>query len=647
MANLISQKSLFIADPTEGFVQYTQSVKPYHTKILEILVEYVYHEDISVSMTEKWRWNMDLTRPNFDVLPMCGYGVIWDNWTTINDYSPVNIIQSVGDTPIEVVFYFDLSNPTHILVSNNPDGYVINVNDPVTFQTTGMLPTTATGPMSPGLVYYVCSVDGSIIELSTTISSSPIVFVDGGTGTIKIHQENLKYNSFLVEQPVTPQFECTVSNPQANQLSFASSYNVVQVIRAIKTWIISGHVISAAYQLAVFSIAKIGTSSTGLLNNSTVYTAQITVDGTPYNIAITGSTAQTFTNLLAQLNIDLNGFAIATLENGSIRIQSNILGATSNIDIQDGLPNSLFGSLTNFDNITPEVNDTVAIPGTLMYVHHNSGNGTDGTYTIVSAVISGANTVLVVEESISNNAQNDGIIYINYKVFSVPHWYTGTKVKVSSPGTLPTPLSASEEYFFIPNYAVGTFNLSMKQKPKDITELVDITSLGVGAILNIQRADVFYPGAVVDVTNTHLSRNNGRFYVRSVEKEGAYARISTLQKVVRTTPPSLVTDGVMTIYLNNGYDYLGYCGELQQAPELYTSAFIDERITFEFVVNFNDYINPLMIEDNNNPFNSTLTVATSPSYSLPTMGFDTQFFDMGVLDEDTFFDSSMSSSIIY
>lgn len=71
-------EALFRVDPTEGFVQYVQTVKPYHTKILEVLVEYVWTDQVNVSVCERHNWDMVFTRPQPNVVYDCNFGVIWD-----------------------------------------------------------------------------------------------------------------------------------------------------------------------------------------------------------------------------------------------------------------------------------------------------------------------------------------------------------------------------------------------------------------------------------------------------------------------------------------------------------------------------------------------------------------------------------------
>jgi len=70
--------ALFRTDPTGGFVDYVSTVKPYHTKILEVLIEYVWTEEINATVCERWAWDMVFSRPQPDVVYDCGFGIIWD-----------------------------------------------------------------------------------------------------------------------------------------------------------------------------------------------------------------------------------------------------------------------------------------------------------------------------------------------------------------------------------------------------------------------------------------------------------------------------------------------------------------------------------------------------------------------------------------
>ena len=72
-ANLIN--SLFKIDAAEGFVRYTNTVKPYHSKILDVMIEYIYKEDVRVKVTEAWTTDVLQEKSAYD---NCYYRVVND-----------------------------------------------------------------------------------------------------------------------------------------------------------------------------------------------------------------------------------------------------------------------------------------------------------------------------------------------------------------------------------------------------------------------------------------------------------------------------------------------------------------------------------------------------------------------------------------
>jgi hypothetical protein len=97
--------------------------------------------------------------------------------------------------------------------------------------------------------------------------------------------------------------------------------------------------------------AKAGATATGLANSAEVYGALVSVDGgANQQVSITGSTAQTYTDLLTQINADLTG-ATASLVAGNVQIKSASTGASSSVVITNSAgtaSNVLFSTLTNF-----------------------------------------------------------------------------------------------------------------------------------------------------------------------------------------------------------------------------------------------------------------------------------------------------------
>lgn len=112
---------------------------------------------------------------------------------------------------------------------------------------------------------------------------------------------------------------------------------------------------TAGYQQVNVGGAKVGADATSLVG-ATTYTATITVDSVAKPISILGSSAATFTTLLAEINTDLAGSAVATLVGGNIRVTSVTSGTSSTVAITAG---TLFAApLAGFVSVT------AAVPGT-------------------------------------------------------------------------------------------------------------------------------------------------------------------------------------------------------------------------------------------------------------------------------------------
>lgn len=107
----------------------------------------------------------------------------------------------------------------------------------------------------------------------------------------------------------------------------------------------------SSYQKWGFSAAKTINSPTGLANDTTAYTASISVDGVANSISVVGSAAQTMSTLIDEINADLTN-ATASWDStsyGYIKITSDTSGdqcADSSISITD---TDLFATLTNIN----------------------------------------------------------------------------------------------------------------------------------------------------------------------------------------------------------------------------------------------------------------------------------------------------------
>jgi hypothetical protein len=109
-------------------------------------------------------------------------------------------------------------------------------------------------------------------------------------------------------------------------------------------------------------------TSTGLVGGTT-YTATVSIDaaGTPHSqsVSILGSTAQTFGDLITQLNTDLGGFAIAALVGGDIVITSATTGVNSTVTVTDGTGSTALFATVKGSNWG--LLDNVSVKGSTFY----------------------------------------------------------------------------------------------------------------------------------------------------------------------------------------------------------------------------------------------------------------------------------------
>lgn len=524
--------ALFRIDPTQGLVDYVNAVKPYHSKVLDVLVEYVYTEPLRVTVGESWKWNMHFTRPNSEVVYSCGYGYRWDGSGVVSPESiPVSlIVKATGKLFIDITTNAG-SNTINII--RNTTGHSLSVNDPVVFDTDATLPTVITA----GHTYYVTSITPTTMSIAATVGGTPIIM--GGVLVLRIAPQGLQYNTFLVKPSLnSSSYKSIATSTASNQLSFVDSYLITGVDYTANTW----------------------TFAPGL-----------------------------------------------------------------------GAP-------------TLAAND-------IIYINGNSSFTANGKYTVDSVI----GYVIYVKEDIPPLTTGTGTMYVPDKFDTIPYWPVGAKVRVSSTGALPTPLSATLDYYFIPSTTVGVFNLTNTRYPLNYDDYINLST--IGDEFTITRVEPFSPGDTVNVAGSYLHHNDGQYYISTVEADGVNFRIGVLQSVKSTTPTPApaANDGSMTFNAGS-YDMPTHCPAVQ-TPDLYAGAFIHENLQFTFSISERDFIGTTTVENEfggwgldlfgstaslygGGPKLQPYTVMTdgvstsSITHTLVPTGFDTQFFDFGPMDED-------------
>lgn len=180
MTNLT--KALFRIDPSEGLVEYIKVVKPYHSKILDINVGYIYDEPIISNVRD--------STPQFNIThALGGYGLVWETSgisTTIQSADPNTNVFGVTSI-ISVPYDFTvISVPTNDMIFvSPPEGWPPGAA--VMVSSTGTLPA----PLLNTTTYYYIptSITGTYVLATTRYPNSLADFVlltSIGSGTLQI-----------------------------------------------------------------------------------------------------------------------------------------------------------------------------------------------------------------------------------------------------------------------------------------------------------------------------------------------------------------------------------------------------------------------------------------------------------------------------
>jgi hypothetical protein len=148
-------------------------------------------------------------------------------------------------------------------------------------------------------------------------------------------------------------------------------------------------------------------SPTGLLANSTIYTATITIDGIPHSVSAPGLQNQDFRELINTINAAISGFGLATVSAGTILIISATTGLTSSVSVADTGVNPLFASM-----VYTVVFNTPLPSSTLIQIVDSSGNNGVYNVTDVTYIPSPGNyTRITVLEPIPSATFDGSIVY--------------------------------------------------------------------------------------------------------------------------------------------------------------------------------------------------------------------------------------------
>lgn len=317
----------------------------------------------------------------------------------------------------------------------------------------------------------------------------------------------------------------------------------------------------------------------------------------------------------------------------------------------------------------------VITPGESLYITSSSNAQGLGKYTVLETPVYDAvtnTTRIVVTKQISRLASADGVLSVPTDIGYIPKWVEGTKVTVTSTGTMPSPLLKNNTYYFIPvskpyansnTQTVAMFALSKVRKPRNWFDYVDVTTFGSG-VLTVKQDEVYVPGTHITIKDSYISRNNGGYTVNRVKQESSTTqRVYVNEHVPSTTPTGVANDGVM-LYNIDSHMFSSLtsrpCPSREQS-ELNVAASVTEFIQFEFNISEFDFVTAGVTE--NEPVESYMhdlgfdspndvggydgdielvsslmmygVYGNAYAHSMVPVGFDTQYFDVGGIDETT------------
>lgn len=268
--------ALFRIDPTEGLLLYVQDIKPYHSKVLDVLVEYVYSEPMTVAMNDRTQLTVGfpvinesdpLRSPQHPFVYSRGYGYVWSPYSTT----------MVGGLPQATIVSAQSSQSLVGTVSGSditlvPDdsGYTFTIGQQVTLTTSGTFPPTADIPIEQGGIYFVVYAVSSVIRVSRTLGGPVVMFTGPGTGTLRVVPATLPVNSFLVNIPSPVEYDVVVASTTRNQIVIGTPFNVYSVNTSLHRWVVTGNVTTLTPPLGVGD--KIYVNSNADVNTNGEYT---------------------------------------------------------------------------------------------------------------------------------------------------------------------------------------------------------------------------------------------------------------------------------------------------------------------------------------------------------------------------------------
>lgn len=608
-------------DAAEGLVRFTNTVKPFHSKILDVLIDYVYSEDVKVSVADKNELAISvesLSNQCFHVPTSFSSNTITIPGHYANRFQP--------GARIGVVFGGE-GVKTHI-VSSSSNSLVVDPSiDPVftsievVSASITSLPTVLSLEYIPthslvGTQMNALIIDGHhgsefLPQEQVIIGRTQSDALDGSVYTISTVTEGVDVNT---GRPITTLAVIELVAPQQVRGVLRSR----PLVLTQPTQPVGSYPIGTIWLNPLLNSSQ-RWSGTDWIHNYTLPLQRNIAPHLPYVITSASSINNTLTLDVASLQQTFD-IALCSANAGQFILSNNRSITTVNTALK---------SLTIAGLLTTE---EVLVPGSIIYV---STPGEVTQLTVVAVADDSIDTTITVQESIPSSLVGNSVAIPSTK--QVP-LQSGHRVEISSDGILPLPLSL-QEYYFIPIsdsrydgpvFVPGRFALSTTRYPHHQQDFVHVEMVGQGS-MSVTISELFVPGTAITITDSYLSKNDGAYTVESSERTASTATVLVNEQVPFTTPVGLLVDGVVRFDVDSALTISPTI--CSNATTVVASARIRERLTFEFGIALGDMLSSSMVENDSGMSVSASGPGNTMQHSMLPQGYDTQFFDRGGMDE--------------
>lgn len=328
-------------DPVQGLVDYVLEIKPYHTKIVEVLVEYVQSEPIDVTIAESFDLCINLGIPDIDTrysYPIIGVDTITNTFTVSGDKRLALHIGQVME-----VFSSSLNNNRYTITSLVYDG----TNTKVGVQTN--IPSTV--------------IDGVIVYR-----------------IIEYCPDSNLYGEFLAPENIEE--SCSIGFGQVFD-SISSAYNITSFNTTTNQIIVAGNLSSTFAMDIQFHLEYVTDAAPQILVDAVYTVDTVTVDNSdPLNPITTITTLQ----------------SIPTLDFGSPLMTPSVTAQSIYpLDTQYTITATNDGGVNIF-SISGDLT-SIFTAGSLIDVSGSDGN--DGIYYVLRSDYTGGDTKISVAQHIA------------------------------------------------------------------------------------------------------------------------------------------------------------------------------------------------------------------------------------------------------